>query len=109
MNATMTERLERLRNCSSAYEVVATHPDGRSVLVCYLCTLSKRGLFEAIRSRGPRLIASLGLPDDVSAILGGVAKRPTAIVGAWSIRLSGRTQRDAIVSGAELPYLPIAS
>lgn len=101
---TTREKLARLHNRATLHEVIASNGD-RRILVCYLETLSKRGLFEAIRRRGERIVASLGLPDDATLTLGGSAKCPRAQIGEWSIRRSGRTQREAIIEG-ELDYLP---
>jgi len=102
METATLEKLEALRHYATKYEVVATHPDGRRFRVGYLGQLSRRGLFLLMRAVGERLVRVMGLDESATMQVNGSAKRPTATVGSWTVAVSGRTQRDAILSG-ELP------
>lgn len=101
------QKLNRLRGRSTCHEVIAEHPtDARRFLVCYLCRTTQRGLLQALRHRTQRLITSLGLPPNVRVILmTDAAGLPIAHLADWTIRLTGRTEREAIVAEDELPSI----
>jgi len=109
LTETQAAKLARIQNYRTRYEVIAEMPGRAPMLVCYLSSLSRHGLLEAMRGRSERIIKALGIgPDDTITFAGSTQTRPQAQIGAWTIRLSGRTQRDAIIAG-EHPYLPEVS
>lgn len=95
--------LGRLQHGPTRYEVVLTTPDGRRFLVGYTPRKSKPGVLRAAQRVGQQIIAAMpGLTDQ---------HRMTWAAGGFDlgngarIALSGRTQRDAIMAGTELPFL----
>lgn len=105
MDARTLERLERIKNRQTAYELTITHPDGRKFLVCYSCRQGREAIFDAV-SNEDRVAAIVKLTGD-----GDIHFAPRAADGAtmgdWSIRFSGRTQRECILGsgGPELEYI----
>src|ERR1700730_10721044 len=96
---------------STRYEIVATHTDGRRLLVCYSANKSQRGLVRAIQERGESLVKVCGLPADIR-VFWRRAPFPHLAIGllnepdtGWRIFASGRTQRDVQVEGGELPFI----
>lgn len=102
MPTTLTEQLERIKNRQTRYELVASHPDGRRLLVGYTARYSKHGILGMLRQNGPAVVAAFGLDGD--AIMTFDRRGQTAHVGPWTITFSGRTQRDAYLGG-ELPFV----
>ena len=96
-------RLARLQNRRTCYEVEIVHPDGRRALLCYSEASSMSAVRQAIEKRGRSVIAFLGM-DDAAAMTWQRGRREVRIGGAI-VRFTGRTQRDAIMSGKELPYV----
>ena len=97
MKRTKEERLARLKNYRTRYEVVLTNGTDK-YLVLYTSRRSKMGLCLAVQQRS----------DAVSLITNGInpwlSKRgDTSHPGEWSVLFSGRTQREAITDG-ELPF-----
>ena len=101
MNTT-AERLARLRNRATCYEIAAIQGE-RRILIAYAAMHSRHGLLKACQNRGQMIIAALGIGESDLLM---PAKRAAEgfTVGAWSIRFTGRTERDAIQEG-ELPYV----
>lgn len=98
MDATLQARLERLRHYSTRYEAVLTHADsGERRLLCYTARKSSAGLLSAVFSRGEALVAFSGA-ERVENIKGAGLR-----LGPWRVAFSGRTQREAIITG-ELTY-----
>ena len=91
---TTTQKLERLKNRSTAYELVATDGD-RSVLICYTARKSFAGILQATLDRGDLLSDATGAID----ITWNKASKSIVTDNGWQIKLSGRTQRDAICNG----------
>lgn len=92
-------------NEPTRYEIEARAADGRAFLVCYSSgSPSRRRLVGAIRSRAPDIIAKLGVPEEATFTLA-TKPRPAAKVGDWTIKYSGRTQRDIRSCGGELPFI----
>jgi hypothetical protein len=100
MEVSLTEKLERLRNYSTRYELAISHADGRRYLVAYSPRNNRRGLFDAVRGRGAAIVALTGADDMVF----GNRAADGATVGAWTIRFTQRTQREAYIEG-ELSYV----
>lgn len=98
---TKLQRLEALKHYSSRYELVATHPDGRKVLVGYTPRRGRSGLFDMLAKNGVAWVKFSGSEN----ITFGKRVADGAISGKWSINFSGRTQREAICNG-ELPFFP---
>lgn len=98
--ATLTaQRLERLRNRQTLYEVLAS--DGQTHLLIVYCGRSKTRFFRALAERdsvrGKKLAELAGteqlkFPEKPDSSLIGT-------LGKWTIRFSGRTQREAISQG----------
>ena len=103
LTAEQLRRLERLRNRRTMYEVEIARPDGHHALLCYSEATSMRAVMQAITKRGRSVIAYLDL-DDAAAMTWERGKQEIRVGGAV-VRLTGRTQRDAIMSGKELPYV----
>lgn len=56
---TIDERLERLKNHRTRYELAATHADGRKVLIRYTPRQGRRGLYKALihlTHQNPRIL-----------------------------------------------------
>jgi hypothetical protein len=99
--STTLERLARLQNYPTRYELVAERGETR-VLIAYSMRTGRHALLIAAQKHGPALIAMMGLTDDARIVFLKPA-RLGARIGEWSIRFSGRTQREAIA--AELPWI----
>jgi hypothetical protein len=97
----LQDKLASLRWHSTRYELVATHPDGRKVLVGYTPRRGRSGLFDMLATNGVAWVKFANAEN----ITFGKRVADGAISGDWSINFSGRTQRDAICSG-ELPFFP---
>lgn len=96
-------QLERIKYYATRYEVRLTLPDGRARLVCYTPRKNKTGLLIAMQERGEKILALMPeMPED-SRLTYNKARGFIMGNGA-SVAFSGRTQRDAIMSGA-LPYI----
>lgn len=87
---TTTEKLERLRNRSTKYELVA---DGK-ILAGY-CPHGKMNILKMLRKNGEAWAARISENDRIEFDDGG----RSAKVGPYQIRFSGRTQREAIING----------
>jgi hypothetical protein len=94
-------RLERLRNRSTLYEIEIVRGDGTRALLCY-GQKNKRQIMVAIEKRGDSVLAFLGVD---SAQMDRTRGTTEVRMGDAIARPTGRTQRDAITSGDELPYV----
>ena len=98
---TTAEKLARITRYATKYEVIAEHPEYRSILLGYTGRKSFQGLLVAARQHGEQLVDLLGLTTDHRADRQG----STLLLGnGWSIRFSGRTQREAYTEG-ERPFV----
>jgi hypothetical protein len=96
-------RLDRLRHHATRYEVALALPDGRTMLVCYSPRKSRAGLLDCLRSRGPAILPHVtGMPEDATVTYH--KARGFVFSDGTRVYWSGRTQRDAILSG-ELDYI----
>jgi hypothetical protein len=95
-------RLARLYNRRTAYELVAIRDD-RRILIAYSQGRSRHSILAACRNRGQQVIDALGISASDLLMF---AKRASdgCTIGPWSIRFSGRTEREAILTG-ELEYV----
>jgi hypothetical protein len=82
------------------YEVAAFHPDGREYLVGYINGLSRHSLLTVMRNHADAVIANLGIGDsDVMTF--GTKPRAFATCSGWTIRFTGRTERECKVTADE--------
>jgi hypothetical protein len=102
MTMSKTEQLARIQNRHTAYEVAAVK-DGQRILILYTIHKSRHGLLSACRKYGEDVVKVLGIRETDMLI---PAKRAADgfTLGAWSVRFTGRTQREAIIEG-ELPFV----
>ena len=101
--ATTIERLERLRNYGTLYEIELAGPDGQRFSLGCACK-SRIALIQRVQARGRAIVNRLGLPEDVRFVVSGGRFPTVTIDGKYVVRFSGRTQRDAICGG-ELPAI----
>jgi hypothetical protein len=99
MTATIEKRLERIKNYATRYEMAATKGD-RSVLVCYASNRSRQAMHKYIQNRAEQLIKLTG----ATTMEFGSRVADGCMMGEWSIRFTGRTQRECILS-TELPFI----
>lgn len=101
MNATLERKLARLKNYHTRYELVATSRD-RKVLIGYTTRTNRRGI-DALVCEENRVHAIVKLTGTETIHF---AKRAAdgATMGDWTIRFSGRTQRECYIEG-ELAYV----
>jgi hypothetical protein len=93
MTQNQIDKLEALKNYGSRYEIILERGAER-VRLAYTSRKSGRGLRDAIHKNGAELVAFCG---SEKMELGG---RPMEyLIGGWSVRFSGRTQREAIQAG----------
>ncbi len=104
---TKMEKLERLHNRSTRYEVAMIQPSGERILIGYTSRKSRHGLLERLRTQGPQIIAFLGL-DDNAAMVPGKNAAAGFRIGETVFRFTGRTQRDAIMEN-ELRFIGAAA
>jgi hypothetical protein len=99
---TIEEKLARLKNRNTRYEVVLTNGSEEKYLVLYTAQHSNRGLIAAIRQRYDAILAKTGgeLPYAVKA-------GQKFAGNEWRCFFSGRTQREAIMAG-ELEFAEVA-
>lgn len=92
MTASQIEKLEGLKNRATRYELILERGAERFRL-CYTSRKNRRGMIDAIFRNGKELGAFTG-QQEVRFGHG-----PTAQLGDWAVRFSGRTQREAIQAG----------
>lgn len=99
VSAEKAAKLEALRNRATRYELVLEKAGAAERLrLCYTSKKNRTGLMAAIRNNGPELVALTGASDFK------ITREPSALLGAWRVFFSGRTQRDCIVSDSELRW-----
>ena len=94
-------KLVALQNYGTRYEAVVIRGDGERRLLAYCGRHSRRGLIDALQNRAEIAIKFLGIGADARMTL---AKDAISLTGGGMVKFTGRTQRDAIMSG-ELPYI----
>ncbi len=98
---TTREKLERIHGYITRYELAAVKGD-RRILVGYIVRTSFQGMLDACRKYGPQLIDVCQVSGTQLLIHNKTLKQIE--LGDWAIKLTGRTQRTAIVEG-ELPFI----
>ena len=98
---TTLDRLEALRNQPTRYELIA-EKDGVRVLISYCMRQGRHVLLKECQRHGEKLVAIMGLGESAKIVFLKPAKLG-ARIGDWSVRFSGRTQREAV--GSELPWI----
>lgn len=99
------QKRERLHRGPTRYELIAERGDTR-ILIAYSMRTGRHSLLTACQKHGPALIAFMGIEDTHLLVFLKPAKLGAHIGPAanpWSIRFSGRTQREAI--GSELVWI----
>ena len=91
-------RLERLRNYSTRWELVAAGPDGQYYLVTYLAGKGRNKILDNLQGVADRLFE---LTNTVSLDWNTTTRCWTSDSG-WTFGI-GRTQRDAITNGEYQP------
>jgi hypothetical protein len=89
-----TERMGWLKNRSTLYELALCGPSSR--LLCYT-RKSRVALIAALRKYGPQIVAITGV--DNLTVAG-----QSVTIGAYSVRFTGRTEREAVIGG-ELAWI----
>lgn len=107
MTEDQQRRLERLMYYRTRYELVATHPTKGTYLVCYTSKKSFKGLTESISSRGVALCRAIGVDPMTATWTPHRKPVPYAEIGEWTVRFTGRTQRDVVVADDEPPFIGV--
>lgn len=104
MTASQIEKLTALQRRGTRHELILT--DGStSYRIAYAARNNRSGLIASTRAVSARVFETAGSEKGL-VTFGKRAADPVAIDGTvWSIRWSGRTEREAIIAG-ELPYVP---
>ena len=102
LTPTQLQRLARLHNRQTLYEVAAIKGD-RKVLIAYAGRRSLAGLVACFRSRTEKIVRGLDIPEYELPCYIGKASDGILFFG-WQICFTGRTERECIMS-AELPYV----
>jgi len=105
MDSTLARKLERLRNVSTRYEIIAKREDEK-ILVMY-GPKSMRQILSGLSDNNYKRLYALAKATNTKPESWKVDKfiRSTSVTsGGWSIVPSGRTQREAYIDG-ELPSI----
>ena len=89
------EKLEAIRNRKTRYEVVAKHPDGRSIVIGYTHRHSREGIYAVASRNGEETILKLDLQRDAKMF---PASNLSVQIGPWNLAFTGRTLRDCILA-----------
>ena len=95
---TTQEKLERIRNRSTQYELVAIDENHKTYLAGY-CHKSKMAILKMLQKNGEKWTVRINPKDLITFARNG----QSAQVGRFLVRFTGRTQREAIISG-EFPW-----
>ena len=89
---TLSERLTRLKNYRTRYELAVSNFIGQSYLLAYCGSKRRQTVLEVVRKHGLRLTRLTG-QEEIT-----FAKRAAdgAMLGDWKVSWTGRTQREAI-------------
>lgn len=98
---TTQEKLQRIQNRTTQYELIAIKGETR-ILIGY-CAKTRPGLLGMCRKNG-QAVVDLCCPTGAENLMFGKKAAAGATIGEWVVRFTGRTQRDAILEG-ELPFV----
>lgn len=99
---TTQEKLARIHNRATCYELALINGD-RRILICYSMRQGRHTILEACRKHG-QAIVDLTCPHGEQNMVFLKPASLGATIGDWWIRFTGRTQREAIITG-ELPWI----
>jgi hypothetical protein len=103
LTAEQVRKLERLRLYGTRYELAMTHTETReSLLIAYSTGKARRDVFRYVSD--PDRVGPIVARTGSDSIHFGKRAADGGTMGEWSIRFTGRTQRQAITEG-ELPYI----
>jgi hypothetical protein len=96
MTQNQTEKLERLHNRATRYELVMRNDkSGETLRLRYAMRANGRSLRSAVSDLAKELVAFTGAEEVIFT----AGAYPSAQFGDWRLSFSGRTQRDAIKAG----------
>lgn len=98
---TTQEKLQRIHGYVTRYELAAVKGEHR-ILIGYIVRTSRQGMLDACRKYGSQLVDVLQVHPEQLLVFNRTIQ--AFELGDWSIRLTGRTQRTAIIEG-ELPFI----
>lgn len=103
LTADQIAKLARIARYSTKYEVIVEHPtDPRRMRLPYIGSTGQRALVQSVRAIGQKVCDTLDLSPSDLMTGHGSGRNATLSLGGWTVRFSGRTQREAIIGG-ELP------
>lgn len=91
MTNELTPTAKVRRGYGTRYEIAATHPDGRRIVVGFTARKSRHGLLVIMRRRGAYLIEALMI-GEADIITFHTKPRVHARVAGWSVGFTGRTE-----------------
>lgn len=86
------------------YEITATHPDGRCLLIGYTARKSRFGLLNLMRQHSGKIIQTLNIGEH-DMVHFATKPRVHCTMGEWTIGFTGRTQRDVRSAGHEHQWI----
>ena len=89
---TKIEKLARLKNYRTRYELAIHNTEGQSYLIAYCESKRRQTILSAVNKRALKLVKLTGHDEITFA----KKSKDGAVMGDWSIVWTGRTQRDAI-------------
>ncbi len=98
----MACKVAALVNYPTRYEIVLSNGSS-SYLVAYTSRKSRHGLMHCVREHGPAILRITNLSESAVFRFNG----PIAELGEnnWTVRFSGRTQRDALCTRSSLTFV----
>lgn len=97
-------RLAAIHGRSTKYELVLVHDDGRTLLLGY-GRKTKPGVLAMVHRQAVELSQFCGA-DYIT--LAGLPRGTFGKIGPWSLRASGRTEREAIIQGEREHWKAVA-
>ena len=94
---TTIEKLERIKNRTTKYELVAVNKTTGQKLLVGDTRKGRAGLFAMVQKNAADAVRIFG--NGVDNIEFGTKVSDGATMGDWVIKFSGRTQREAIIAG----------
>ena len=94
------KKIAALQGRPTYYEVALIKGDTR-ILLQYVHRVTRQSVLKAAQKFGPKLVDLMGVTDETP-----FSWKPNAVahLGDWTIRSTGRTEREAITNG-ELPFI----